>query len=46
MIEVLKARDYYGRHAVGIVVLVNGHPVHFTGARSRAEASVFVKELK
>lgn len=29
--ELIAARRYYGRHATGWVLLVNGHPHHYPG---------------
>lgn len=46
MIEVLKARKYYGPHAVGCVLLVDGHPWHFTGTDSFSAAKKAEKESK
>lgn len=37
-IETLPARRYYGKHATGWVLLVNGHPHHFPDKRSMTEA--------
>lgn len=41
MIEWMPARNYYGRHATGVVVLVNGTPHHFTGKTARKDARKF-----
>ena len=46
MIEKTKACKYYGRHATGVVVLVNGYPHHFTGRRASADANSFIRRLK
>lgn len=46
MIETLPARRYYGRHATGTVVLVNGQPHHFTGKGSACDARAFVAAIK
>lgn len=42
MYEIISARKYYGKHATGTVLLVNGYPSHFTGkgALQRARASL------
>lgn len=42
MIERLSARSYYGPHATGWVVLVNGHPTHFTGRTAAADSRAFL----
>jgi len=36
MLELIPARRYYGKHATGWVLLVNGHPSHFA---TKAEAT-------
>lgn len=46
MIELLKANKYYGFHATGWVVLVNGHPYHFTGDTAKKDADAAVKSFK
>lgn len=47
MIEILSARKYYKRrNATGTVVLVNGHPTHFTGRRCYAVALLFAAKMK
>lgn len=45
MIEILSAKAYYGPHATGHVVLVDGHPNHFTGKDSRKQAEKFADKL-
>lgn len=42
-IERISARKYYGSHAIGTVVLVNGHPSHFT---DKKDVDGFIKRLK
>lgn len=42
-VERLAARDYYGRHATGSVVIVNGHCV-FHG--TPAEVTAFLKTMR
>lgn len=44
-VERMPARRYYGRHATGVVVLVNGRPMHFTGEDASREAGKFVASL-
>ena len=44
-VERLSAKSYYGRHATGVVVLVNGQPHHFTGAGSGRDATAFIKSV-
>lgn len=46
MIELLKAKKYYGFHATGWVVLVNGYPYHFTGDGAKSDAEFAVKAFK
>lgn len=46
MIELLKANKYYGFHASGWVVLVNGSPYHFTGKTAKADAEKSVSAFK
>ncbi len=41
----LSARSYYGKHATGSVVLINGQPRHFTGKRCIAEANACIRKL-
>ncbi len=43
LIEVLPAKKYYGPHATGVVVVVNGHPAFHGTSR---EAKLFVKGLE
>lgn len=43
MVELIAARDYYGRHATGTVVLVNGFPSHFVGRSARKDALAFME---
>lgn len=43
MIELLKAKDYYGFLAAGWVLLVNGHPYHFTGKTAKKDADAAYK---
>jgi hypothetical protein len=46
MMEVLNARDYYGKHAIGTVLLLNGYPRHFTGERHRSEANAAAARIR
>ena len=42
VIEVLPAKEYYGNHAIGSVVLINGHvEYHATTKESKAFAKKF-----
>ena len=45
MTEIISAAEYYGPHASGTVVLVNGSPTHFTGATSYRDAKDFEKKI-
>lgn len=42
MIGLIPARRYYGRHATGWVVLVNGDPTHFVGVGAKQRAKVWM----
>ena len=44
-VETLKAKDYYGSHATGTVVLVNGQPSHFTGKTAKKDAKTFIDSI-
>jgi hypothetical protein len=46
MIEILKATKYYGFKSSGWVVLVNGHPYHFTGTTAKKDADAAVEAFK
>lgn len=46
MIEIISARKYYGSHARGTVLIVDGRPWHFTGATSRADATKAATDIK
>ena len=45
MVERLRAKEYYGSHAIGTVVVVDGQPHHFTGTRHIQEATEFISKL-
>lgn len=42
MLELISGKKYYGKFGTGWVVLVNGHPTHFTGLTAKAEAKAFM----
>lgn len=46
MVELIAARDYYGRHATGTVVLLNGFPSHFVGRSARKDALAFMERAR
>jgi hypothetical protein len=41
-IEKIQARKYYGKHAIGMVILINGIPSHFTNVK---DANSFINLL-
>lgn len=45
-IERLSAKSYYGSHAIGTVVLVNGNPTHFTGPSASKDANDFIRRTR
>lgn len=40
----MAAKHYYGDHATGVVLLVNGFPRHFTGPTARLDAETAKRE--
>lgn len=43
--EVVAARKYYGAHATGTVVLIDGNPIHFVGEGALREARTFAAKF-
>lgn len=44
MCVLLKAKDYYGPHATGTVILVNGHPMHFTSPHEAKQSKYYPRQ--
>lgn len=45
-VERISARQYYGEHRTGTVILVDGQPSHFTGESASRDAAAFQRRMQ